>query len=44
MYTFMATCKANDVNPRAWLEHVLKNIKDTKLSELHTLYPQNYNL
>jgi transposase len=44
MYTFMATCKANDVNPREWLCHVLNNIKDTKIANLQSLYPQNYKM
>jgi hypothetical protein len=26
MYTFMATCKANDVNPNTWLEDTLKKL------------------
>lgn len=44
MYSFFATCKANNVNPQKWLTHVLENIKDTKLSNLSTLLPHNLNL
>jgi transposase len=39
MYTFMATCKANDVNPNIWLEDTLKKINDTSIQDLHTLFP-----
>jgi transposase len=39
MYSFFGTCKANNVNPKVWLENTLTKIKDTKLSELHTLLP-----
>ncbi len=43
MYTFMATCKANEVNPNDWLINVLTKINDTKLSEIHKLIPnKNY--
>jgi transposase len=39
MYTFMATCKANDVNPNTWLEDTLKKINDTSIKDLNTLFP-----
>ena len=42
-YSFFATCKKNNVNPSKWLNHVLKNINDTKSSELHNLLPQYIN-
>jgi len=35
MYSFFATCSRHNVNPRHWLTHVLENIADTKISELH---------
>ena len=41
MYSFMASCQANDINPYLWLKKVLSSIHDTKLSELYTLLP-NY--
>lgn len=44
MYTFFATCKANNVNPQEWLTHTLLNIKETKLPDLYTLMPQHYKL
>jgi transposase len=42
MYSFFATCKIHDVNPREWLTSTLEKIKDTKMSELDQLMPQNF--
>lgn len=42
LYSFFGTCKQHKINPRVWLEDVLKNIKDYKTSELHELLPQNW--
>jgi len=42
MYTFMAQCKKNAVNPHQWLKNVFENILDTKPSQYHTLLPQNF--
>lgn len=39
IYSFMGTCKANDVNPNEWLKNVLEKIPDTKMSELANLLP-----
>ncbi|MBK8633688.1 MAG: transposase [Saprospiraceae bacterium] len=39
IYSFMGTCKANDVNPNEWLKNVLEKIPDTKMSELSNLLP-----
>jgi hypothetical protein len=39
MYTFMATCKANEINPSVWLEDALKKINETSIQELNTLIP-----
>jgi transposase len=39
-YSFFATCKMNDINPHKWLEHVIRNINDTKTSQLKKLLPQ----
>lgn len=41
-YTFFANCKIHDVNPLVWLAHVLDNIMDTPIQELHKLYPKNF--
>lgn len=32
IYTFMAICKAHQVNPHHWLTHTFENISETKLS------------
>ncbi len=44
MYTFFATCKVNDINPRDWIICVIENIADTKMSELDKLLPQNFGV
>jgi len=42
-YSFLATCKKNNVNPFDWFKHTLEIIPDTKISQLHKLLPQNFN-
>jgi transposase len=44
IYSFLGTCKLNEVNPFEWLNHVLNVIPDHKASKLHELFPQNYIL
>ena len=39
MYSFFATCKANQVNPYQWLTSTLEKIPTTKMTELHQLVP-----
>jgi len=39
-YSFFATCKKNEINPIKWLSYVLKNINNTKTSDLNKLLPQ----
>jgi transposase len=39
-YSFFATCTKNDIDPQRWLTYVIKNINDTKTSELKNLLPQ----
>jgi transposase len=41
-YSLLYTCKEYNINPAQWLQHVLDNIYNTKLSQLHKLLPQNY--
>lgn len=41
IYSFLGTCKLNNVNPWQWLNHVLSVIPDHKASQLHELFPQN---
>ena len=39
MYSFMATCKTQGINPFEWLANTLDKIADTKRSKLYTLLP-----
>jgi len=39
-YSFLATCKKNQINPQKWLQYVIKNINDTNISKLKYLLPQ----
>lgn len=39
-YSFFATCAKNDIDPSKWLTYVMKNINDTKTSQLNNLLPQ----
>ncbi len=41
IYSFLGTCKLNDVNPFQWLTHVLSVIADCKTSQLSEFFPQN---
>jgi transposase len=42
MYTLIATAKLNDVDPRAWLAQVLRNIADQPAHRLADLLPWNW--
>jgi len=42
IYSFFAMCKKEEVNPYEWLKYVFENIGDTKITQLHTLYPRNF--
>lgn len=39
MYSFFASCKANDINPREWLRDVLINIGNHPVNRLEELLP-----
>ncbi len=41
MYSFIGTCKLNNVEPFAWLEHVLKNISEHKANRIAELLPNS---
>ena len=43
IYSFFATCRVHNVNPRDWLTSTLEKIKDTKMSDLEKLMPHNFN-
>lgn len=42
IYSFFAMCRKAEVNPYQWLKYVLENIMETKVTRLHTLYPQHF--
>ena len=44
IYTLIATAKLNDVDPRAWLENVLRRIADHPASRLADLLPWNWQI
>lgn len=39
-YSFFATCKKHEINPEKWFAFIIRNINDTKTSELKNLLPQ----
>lgn len=41
IYSFFGSCKMNGINPEEWLTDVLKQIKETKISQLANLLPGN---
>ena len=43
IYSFFASCKINNVNPRVWLEYVLENISDWNIQKLDLLLPNNFS-
>ncbi len=42
LYSFAASCKANGVNYRQWLEDVLVRINTTPASQIDSLLPHNW--
>jgi transposase len=42
MYSFLGTCKINDVEPFAWLSKVVSRIPDQSIKQLEELLPQNF--
>jgi hypothetical protein len=43
MYTLIQTAKLNDVDPQAWLAHVLARTADTPQTKLAELLPWNWD-
>ena len=41
MYSFFASCLANQVNPSLWMKHVLDNISQTSILDIKILLPNN---
>lgn len=44
IYSFFATCKANDVNPRIWMQYALQKINECSIQDLDQLLPNSLNL
>jgi hypothetical protein len=44
MYSFLGTCKINNVEPTAWLKEVLKRIPDHSIQRLEELLPGNLKI
>jgi transposase len=44
IYSLLATCKYNGVDPYTWLKNVLQVLPDHKANELHLLLPQPQNV
>ena len=42
IYSFFAICKKHEINPYKWLKYVFENIMDVKVTQLQSLYPQNF--
>lgn len=42
IYSFMISCKANNINPEEWLQDVLQRINETKKSALNQLLPNHW--
>jgi transposase len=42
IYSFLGTCKMNNINPYQWLTDVLTRISDCKQSQLDMLLPSNW--
>ncbi len=42
-YSFFGTCKQHGIDPQKWLTYVIKNINDTKASQLNNLLPHLIN-
>ena len=42
MYSFFASCKANEVNPYSWLNDVLNRLPEYKANKIEELIPHNW--
>jgi len=42
LYSFIGTCKKNDVNPFEWLRDILDRIPEHHANKLEELLPQNW--
>jgi hypothetical protein len=44
LYSFLGTCKINNVNPFHWLRDTLEKIPAHPVNQLEILLPQNYKV
>ncbi len=42
MYSFFASCKANNINPYSWLNDVLNRLPEYKANKIEELLPHNW--
>ncbi|MFC3562176.1 IS66 family transposase [Pedobacter jamesrossensis] len=42
LYTFMGSCKMNNINPQEWLTDILERIPSHKANKLQELMPNNW--
>jgi transposase len=42
LYSFLGTCKLNDINPFIWLQDVLRRISNHPINKIAELLPQNW--
>ena len=42
VYTLIETCKLNDIDPQAWLTHVLEKLPDHPAKKIDELLPWNW--
>ena len=43
IYSLMATCKKNEVEPSEWLTNVLNRIQDHPINRINELLPDHWN-
>ena len=43
LYSFLGTCKINDVNPFEWLRDILRRIPSHSVNKLEELLPNNWS-
>ena len=42
IYSLIASCKLNNIDPATYLEDVMSRIKDMKIQELSSILPNNW--
>ena len=44
IYSLMAACKINDINPQLWLEDVMRKLPEYKANKVEELLPANWKI